>query len=100
MAIYRLIQKISPGQMEAAVLAGAYERTLVTLGITDRTDPITQRIATAILHMWREGETDVLRLSQLACLAVKSEPQPAHSLKLASRIPIKHEHQRPVARGL
>ncbi len=48
----------------------AYERALVIFGISGRNDPQTERIALAILHLLRDGETDPNRLAEFACRAL------------------------------
>lgn len=47
----------------------AYERALAILGISDRSDPQTESIALAILHLLRDGEKDPTRLAEFACRA-------------------------------
>ncbi len=70
MAIYRLLKNSQFLPEESKAMIDAYERALVQLGITDRSDPQTEGIAAAILHLLRDGETDPTRLAQLACQAI------------------------------
>lgn len=70
MAIYRLLQNLTFGPQEVAMMSEAYERALIDLGITDKSDPRTEGIALAIVALLREGETDADRLAQLACQAI------------------------------
>jgi hypothetical protein len=69
MAIYRLIQNSTFQPQEISEMTEPYERALANLGIVDRTDPQTESIAFAILHLLREGETDPDRLAEFACRA-------------------------------
>ena len=70
MAIYRLIKNstFTPGEVQ--IMTSAYERALVGLKVEGRNDPITDPLATAILHLLRGGETDPDRLAKFAVRAV------------------------------
>jgi hypothetical protein len=71
MAIYRLIQNSTFAADEASALTEAYERALAILAISDRSDPQTENIALAILHLLRDGEKEPERLAEFACRAFK-----------------------------
>ncbi len=71
MAIYRLLKNLTFGSEEAGAMADAYERTLVDLGITDRSNPQAEKIALAIIVLVREGERDSATLATLAAKAVE-----------------------------
>ncbi len=71
MAIYRLIQNSTFEPHEVSAMTEAYERAVVTLGISDRLDPQTESIALAILHLLRDGEKDPERLAEFACRAFR-----------------------------
>jgi hypothetical protein len=71
MAIYRLLRNSTFAPDEVAAMTEAYERALVKLGISDRSDPQTESIALAILHLLRDGEKDPERLAEFACRAFK-----------------------------
>ncbi len=70
MAIYRLLAASKFEPHEAMLMTEAYEKALIDLGITDRLDPQTEKIALAIVVLVREGETDSARLAKLAAKAV------------------------------
>jgi len=58
MAIYRLIANGNFGPSEIKAMTAAYEAALVDLGLADRTDPITDIVATAIVSIPSMGERD------------------------------------------
>jgi hypothetical protein len=66
MAIYRLLQNSPLGPEEIAILTDAYERTLRTLNLVDRNDPITQLIAGKIIELGQRGVRDAKKLTELA----------------------------------
>jgi len=66
MAIYRLLQNSPLGPEEIAVLTDAYERTLRTLSVVDRSDPITQLIAKKIIELGQRGVREAKKLSEMA----------------------------------
>jgi len=66
MAIYRLLQNSPLGPEEIAILTDAYERTLRTLNLVDRNDPITQLIAGKIIELGQRGVRDAQKLTELA----------------------------------
>ncbi len=70
MAIYRLIKNSTFKPGEALVMTCAYECALIDLKVEDRNDPITDPLATAILHLLRGGEIDPDRLAKFAVRAV------------------------------
>ena len=72
MAIYRLLQNSSFGPEEVAVMTEAYEQTLLALGVTNRSDPITEEIALKIIAMTRAGESDPTVLSARAAEELSS----------------------------
>jgi hypothetical protein len=66
MAIYRLL-KDSPLEPELIrILEAAYEKTLPTIGLVDRNDPITEMIARKIIEIAQTGVQDPAQLSELA----------------------------------
>jgi hypothetical protein len=68
MAIYRILQNSPFGPDEIARLVTAYEETLKSLGLKDRSDPITELVARKIIEI---GQTGVRDARQLARLAIK-----------------------------
>jgi hypothetical protein len=65
-AIYRLADNVTFGPEEIRALSEAYERTLLALGLTDRTDPVTELVAKKIIEIAQTGELNARRLSALA----------------------------------
>jgi hypothetical protein len=49
----------------------ALERTLDSLGLTDRTDPITKVVALKLIELARQGERDPQRLADLTLQALQ-----------------------------
>ena len=68
MAIYRLFQNSPLGPEQISRLSEAYERTLRTLSLVDRNDPITEMIAKKIIEI---GQTGVKEPAQISELAIK-----------------------------
>jgi hypothetical protein len=66
MPIYRLLENTSLGPQEKSVLGNAYERTLRTLGLIDRNDPITEMVAKKIIELGQRGIRDPEILSARA----------------------------------
>jgi len=68
MTIYRLFQNSPLGPEEISRLSEAYERTLRTLSLVDRNDPLTEMIAKKIIEI---GQTGVKEPAQISKLAIK-----------------------------
>jgi hypothetical protein len=68
MAIYRLLQNSPLGPEEIAVLTEAYERTLKSLSLVERNDPITELVAKKVIELGQRGVRDP---KELAALAIK-----------------------------
>jgi hypothetical protein len=66
MTIQRLLKNTTFGPGEIARLVTAYEETLRTLGLKDRSDPITQIVAEKIIAVDRLGIEDPAEISKLA----------------------------------
>lgn len=66
MTIHRLLGSTAFGPQEIARLVAAYEATLRTLGLRDRSDPITQLVAEKIIAIGRLGIEDPAEISKLA----------------------------------
>jgi len=66
MSIYRILQNSPFGPDEIGRLVTAYEETLKTLGLKDRSDPITQLVARKIFEIGQTGVRDPMQLAQLA----------------------------------
>ena len=66
MPIYRLLQNLPMGSGEISRLTTAYEKTLHTIGLVDRNDPLAEMIAKKIIEIAQTGERDPAKLSALA----------------------------------
>jgi hypothetical protein len=60
------------GPEDVAVMSAAFEDTLRSLGLVDRTDPATTLVAKAIIEAARQGELDPLRLRERALKALRT----------------------------
>jgi hypothetical protein len=65
-AIYRLLQNIPLGPEEIDRLSKAYERTLRTVGVKERDDPLTELIAKKIIEISQTGLKDPAQISAQA----------------------------------
>ena len=65
-AIYRLLQNLPLGPDDLRLLADAYERTLITLSVKDRNDPLADFIAKKIIEIGQTGLKDPARISARA----------------------------------
>ena len=70
MAIYRLIAAGSFGPDEIKSMTAAYERVLADLRLADRTDPLTEIVAKAIVNVTATGERDPQVIAQRALNAL------------------------------
>ena len=66
MTIYRLLKNTAFGPEEIERLVTAYEETLKVLGLTNRSDPITQLVAEKIIAVGRLGIEDPAEISKVA----------------------------------
>jgi hypothetical protein len=67
MALYELLRTQVPGGVvftpeETAALGTAYEAILVVLRLNDRSDPITEIVATKVIEIFKSGERDPLQI--------------------------------------
>ena len=58
---------------EITEMAAAFEATLAALNLVDRTDPVTQLIAKAIIDCAKSGEIDRAKLRDCALEAVTKQ---------------------------
>jgi hypothetical protein len=72
-AIYKLFEDASFGPDEIARMSSAYEMTLVTLQLANRTDPITQLIAAKVIQLFRAGQSDPALICQKIISEVRVE---------------------------
>ena len=70
MAIYRLIANGSFGPDEIEAMKAAYEQTLLDLRLADRTDPLTEIVAKAIVNVTATGERDPVVIARRALNAL------------------------------
>jgi len=66
MAIYRILQNMPLSPEDISRLVTAYEATLKALGLTDRTDPLTELVARKIIEIGQTGIRDPLEISRQA----------------------------------
>ncbi len=66
MPIYRLLQHYPFSQEEIEHLVSAYEETLRALGLTERSDPLTQLVAKKIIELAQTGVRDPTEISKRA----------------------------------
>jgi hypothetical protein len=62
MPIYKMLEKQTYGPEEILILSAAFEEALRSLGLTDRSDPVTELVAKKIIELANRGERDPLRL--------------------------------------
>jgi hypothetical protein len=72
MPIVRLLQNHAFGPEDIKVISAAYEQTLSSLGLIDRTDPLTTIVAEKIIECARMGERDPARLRDCALKLLQS----------------------------
>jgi hypothetical protein len=58
---------------EVKILVDAFEDTLRALNLTDRDDPLTNRVAKVIIGLAKDGERDPTRLRDLTLKFVRPE---------------------------
>jgi len=74
MAIYRLLQQSAFTPEQISPMVAAYEDCLRILKLADRSDPITEMVAKAIIEIAQTGERDPLRMGQLALKTIGVAP--------------------------
>jgi hypothetical protein len=62
MAIYRHFGEASFEPADIACMGAAYEAALVSLGLPDRNDPVSELVAAKIIEIFRTGECDSSKL--------------------------------------
>ena len=70
-SLTRLLQTSTFNSEQIQELVAAYESALASLNLTDRTDPLTELIAKAIMEGAKTGELDRAKLRDCALAAVK-----------------------------
>ena len=66
MPIIRLLEHEAFGPEDISVITTAFEGALSTLGLVDRTDPLTELVAKRIIECAQTGERDPIRLRDCA----------------------------------
>jgi hypothetical protein len=65
MPIYRLLQHQAFEPEVTAVLGKVFEEVLRSLGLADRSDPLTELVARKVIELAQRGERDPVRLQRL-----------------------------------
>jgi hypothetical protein len=64
MSIAHLLHSHAFSPEDIIVISAAFEDSLRTLGLTDRTDPATDIVAKKVLELARQGERDPVQLRE------------------------------------
>lgn len=74
MAIYRILQNMPLAPEDISRLVTAYESRVESLGLVDRTDPITEIVARKVIDVGQTGVRDPLQISTLALRDLGAAP--------------------------
>jgi hypothetical protein len=66
MPVTRLLQNTAFDPETIRVISDVFEKALIDLGLTDRTDPLAELLAKKIIEAAQTGERDPLRIYQRA----------------------------------
>jgi hypothetical protein len=72
-AIYRMLKGMVFDEREVKAMTSAYEAILVELQLTDRTDPLTESIASKIIVHCQTGICDPERLCELTLREIRGQ---------------------------
>jgi hypothetical protein len=72
--IHRLLQHSAFNQDDIDRMVAAYQHCLETLGLADRSDPVTELIAKQIIEIAQTGERDPVVISKQAAEALQRPP--------------------------
>jgi len=72
MAIYRLLQNSSFDPEAVKVMTTAYEAARERLGLVDRSDPLTELVASRIIEIARTGVRDPDRLCEQVLRSIRT----------------------------
>lgn len=72
MAIYRLLQNSSFDPEAVKVMTTAYEAARERLGLIDRSDPLTELVASRIIEIARTGVRDPDRLCEQVLRSIRT----------------------------
>jgi hypothetical protein len=73
--IHRLLQHSAFNQDDIDRMVAAYEHCLETLGLADRSDPVTELIAKQIIEIAQTGERDPLVISEQVAEVLQRPPR-------------------------
>jgi hypothetical protein len=73
--IHRLLQHSAFNQDDIDRMVAAYEHCLETLGLADRSDPVTELIATQIIEITQTGERDPIVIGAQVLKALPRPPR-------------------------
>jgi hypothetical protein len=73
--IHRLLQHSAFNQGDIDRMVAAYEHCLETLGLADRSDPVTELIAKQIIEVAQTGERDPVVISKQVAEALQRRPR-------------------------
>jgi hypothetical protein len=65
-AIYHMLEGMAFDEQSVRAMTAAYEATLVELGLTNRTDPLTTIVASKIITICQTGERAPERICERA----------------------------------
>jgi hypothetical protein len=71
MPIHRLLRTTSFDPEAVAMIAGAYEDACRSLGLRERTDPLTEIVARTVIDIAQAGERNPIRLRERTLEALK-----------------------------
>jgi hypothetical protein len=74
MPIYRLLQGEAFQPEQVVVLGEVFEDVLRTLGLVNRTDPLTEMVAKKVIELAQTGEQDPIRLKRFTLEAFEGKP--------------------------
>lgn len=76
MAIYRLLRDLTFDSGQTAAMVAAYDGAVIQLKITDQSDPRTNKLAIAILALFKKGMTNPEELQKLVCRVFRFDDAP------------------------
>ncbi len=72
MPIRRLLENTALGPEEVATVSAAFEGACKALGLTDRTNPVAETVATAVLRAAEVGGGTAEQIQQRALMVLQS----------------------------
>ena len=84
MPIHRLLRNTSFDPEAVAMIAAAFEDVCRSLGLAERTDPLTELVAKTVIEIAQAGERDPVRLRERTLEALK-RPGPNQRMRMAPR---------------